>query len=229
MNTYTDLANAVTAYAAQSGNPEFTSMVKTFILMGEANIYRNLRHDRMIKNMGLDGAGPYLLPDDFLEMSAVNHGYTVCEYLPSEILLNVDVSTGAPTAWSLFGNEIVFNGTVTEETVISYFAKPPGIDYTPTPDSWTEGNVQAWSAESTVLWQGTEAVDAPETNALFLLNPDLYLYAALAQAMVFLRDEARQAVWDGLFQQKLQELKDASWHARIPKQQPLIVRSYYGR
>ena len=192
MSTYTDLANSVTAFAGQEGNSEFTNQVGTFIELGEADIYRSLRHDRMVKSYAMTGSAPYLIPDDFLEAVAVNHGYAVCEYQPPEILLNAEASTEPPTQWSIFGSEFVFNGTPTAETVVSYFAKLPAL--------------------------------VTQPNALFLLNPDLFLYAALAHAMIFLRDEGRQSVWAALFKQKLQEIEAASWHARLPKQQPLKTR-----
>jgi hypothetical protein len=192
MNTYNELSTAVTSFAGQDGNPDFTNMVGVFIDLGEADIYRLLRHDRMVKHYTLGGAAPYEVPDDFLEAAAVNQGYAVCEYAPPDLLLSIEASTDVPTHWSIFGNEFIFNGTPTVETVISYFARPTSL--------------------------------ATEANALFKLNPDLFLYAALSHAMIFLRDEARQAVWTGLFRAKLAEINAASWDARVPRQQPLRTR-----
>ena len=51
-----------------------------------------------------------------------------------------------------------------------------------------------------------------------------FLFAALAQAMLFLRDEARQGIWDTMAKQKREELMASSWDARIPKQEPLRTR-----
>lgn len=192
MSTYSDLSTAVTSFAGQEGNSEFTNMVGTFIELGEADIYRSLRHDRMVKSYALSGAAPYLIPDDFLEPVAVNQGYAMCEYKPPEVLLAVAASAEVPTAWSIYGSEFVFDGAPNAETVVSYFAKLPAL--------------------------------VTQPNALFILNPDLFLYAALAHAMIFLRDEGRQSVWAALFKQKLQEIEAASWHARLPKQQPLKTR-----
>lgn len=194
MSTYSDLSTAVTSFAGQEGNSEFTNQVGTFVELGEADVYRSLRHDRMVKSYALSGSAPYLIPDDFLEPVAVNHGYTACEYRPPEIILAVEATLEAPTAWGIFGSEFVFNGLPTAETVVSYFAKLPAL--------------------------------VTQPNALFLLNPDLFLYAALAHAMIFLRDEGRQAVWTGLFRQKLDEINAASWHARLPKQQLLRQRIF---
>jgi hypothetical protein len=192
MNSYSELSAAVTAFAGQEGNPEFTNQVGLFISLGEDQVYRSLRHDRMIKSAALSGSPPFLIPDDFLEMSAVNHGYDLCEYAPPELVLSAPASTDPPTLWSILGSELVFDGTPTAETVISYFAKLPNL--------------------------------VNEPNALFLLNSDLFLYATLTQAMIFLRDEAREGAWDGLFKRKLDEINAASWHARLPKQQPLKMR-----
>ena len=60
-----------------------------------------------------------------------------------------------------------------------------------------------------------------EVNNLFLLNPDLFLYAALSEAMIFVRDESRSGVWKGLFAEKLAAVRSAAWDARLPRAQPL--------
>lgn len=193
MNTYQGLTAAVTAFAGQEGNPEFTQQVGTFIALGEADIYRKLRHDRMLKSIPVGTAPPYLIPDDFLEAAAVDHGYDVCEYAPPDIVRDIEATTDAPTLWSLFGSELVFDGTPTDVTILIYYAKPP------------------------------ELIAA--VNPLFVQNSDLFLYAALSHAMIFLRDEARQAVWAGLFQTKLAELIGSAWDARVPKRQPLTTRT----
>lgn len=59
------------------------------------------------------------------------------------------------------------------------------------------------------------------TNDIFLLNPDVYLFAALFEAMIFMRDEKRQAVWEGQFTRRLGEVVDASWAAKMPRGQSI--------
>ncbi len=194
MNTYTELLNAVTSYAGQDGNLEFTDMVPLFISLGEADVYRNLRHDRMIKNIAINSViPPYLIPDDCLEMVAVLQGYSQCEFVTSDFILSKPATATDPTVWSILGNELIFDGTPTSNTAISYFSKPVEL--------------------------------AQAANPMFVQNPDLFLYAALSHAMIFLRDEVRQGIWDGLFRQKLQEIMGAAWSARLPKQQLLVMRT----
>lgn len=194
--SFTNMSDAVIAFAGQQGNYEFTSMVGAFIGLGESDVYRNLRHDRMVKSVVIgSGAGtnPYPLPDDFLEAVTVTHAGSPCTFKPPDVVLMAGTSDGPPTCWAILGGGFIFDGTPTNETVVVYFARLTAL--------------------------------VEEQNVLVDLHPDLFLYAALAHAMIFLRDEQRQGIWEGLFQRKLQEIDSASWHARIPKQQTLTIRS----
>ena len=43
--------------------------------------------------------------------------------------------------------------------------------------------------------------------------PDVYLYGALREAAIYLKDDARLAVWDGLFRQYLDRTSRSGWGA----------------
>jgi hypothetical protein len=67
---------------------------------------------------------------------------------------------------------------------------------------WNGGSV---AAELT-YWQRLPALSAGGGNWLLSLHPDAYIYGALLQAAPYLKDDARVAVWGGLFQTVLADI-----------------------
>jgi hypothetical protein len=47
---------------------------------------------------------------------------------------------------------------------------------------------------------------ATSDNALFLANPDLYLFAALCEAAPYLKDDPRIVIWEAKFAQILEDI-----------------------
>lgn len=191
MDTYAELVSAVEAFIHGSDiDPRVSTQVPVFIDLGEAAVYRNLRDHRMIQNVNLDYENPpYLMPSDYLEADSMHVGYTEVNFVLKEAILQNEVTEDVPTWWSIHGQEFIFNGTPTDTTILTYYARPAAL--------------------------------ATEVNDIFLLNSDLFLYAALREAMVFMRDEERMAIWAANFQQRLQEAQLAAWAQSAPRGQPV--------
>lgn len=192
MNTYSELLAAVGAFIGQGGNSEVETQIPVFISLGEDEIYRDLRHDRMLKTASI-GLFPFVLPDDFLEAKAFWCGDTVISYVQPDMIINSDeTSTNTVTTrWSILGNELIFDVLPSGCGELIYYAKPAPL--------------------------------ATEVNVLFKQNSDLFLYAALANAMIFLHDETRLQSWVAAYQAKINSLMGVSWDERIPKAQPLVI------
>lgn len=127
MNTYAELVSAVSAFLGQDGNPDVEAMVPVFVSLGEDDIYRRLRHPFMVKNAAVGTVSPYTVPDDFLEAVAVWNGYEKIEYLPADRILASEATSEEPTQWSVLGEELIFDGTPTTVTTLSYYAKPDSL------------------------------------------------------------------------------------------------------
>lgn len=66
--------------------------------------------------------------------------------------------------------------------------------------------------------------DAAPVNWLLTAAPDLYLFGALAEAMLFVKDEQRAAMWRGRFDAVLAELEAADQRDRFSGG-PLVARA----
>jgi hypothetical protein len=188
MNTYAELTSALKAFIGQQGNAEVESQIPVFVSLGEDDIYRVLRHDRMLKTLSL-GTLPFTLPDDFIEAKAFWCGDSTLEYVAPDAIINTNETSTTTTCWSILGGELIFDAPPSGCGELIYYAKPEPL--------------------------------ATATNVLFKQNSDLFLFAALAHAMIFLRDESRQQSWASAYQGKLSTLIRSAWDERIPSGQTL--------
>jgi hypothetical protein len=57
------------------------------------------------------------------------------------------------------------------------------------------------------ITNGSALSASNQTNRFILENPDLYVYATLSESAPFLREDERLATWEGILQQRLDELE----------------------
>jgi hypothetical protein len=139
------------------------------------------------------GIFPFQLPADFLEAKAFWCGDTAISYVPPEIIINAATTS-----------------TATATTQWSILGNELVFDVLP-------------SSCGELIYYAKPAPLATEVNTLFVQNSDLFLFSALANAMIFMHDETRLQSWVMAYQTKLEALKLAAWHERIPKSQPLVI------
>jgi hypothetical protein len=174
ISTYAELQTAVQNWLHRSDS-SLTSRVTEFITLGEARIGREVRC-RIQETRVTASADDYMsLPSDFLEMRNVflttggNRYKLQAVGADSLIEIFTSTSTGTPTHYAVIGDELALG---------------PAPSGTFTVEMWYYKKLTALSSA---------------TNTLFTNNPDLYLYASLAAAGPWLRDQKQVALWEGLY------------------------------
>lgn len=123
------------------------------------------------------------LPTDLREVREVKLNTspnTVLEYRsPTALDSQFTGAGGKPQAYSIVGNEIKFR---------------------PIPDS-------AYTAEIVYIGSLDALSDSNATNTILSRHPDAYLSGALAEAYVYLMDDARAQLYDGKFGRAIEEIK----------------------
>lgn len=172
---------------------DLTAVIPTFIALAEADINRNIRDYRMEKRSTAPVDTQYsALPADWVE--------TIRVTLP-------DTATRV---------ELASNGSLADMRAQrgnqpgrpTYYAHTAGgLELFPTPDG--EYTVE-------LLYYGKiPALSAlTPTNWLLTAAPDVYLYGALIQSAPYLKDDARAAVWAGMYQNAVTNENAASNRAR---------------
>lgn len=150
------------------------AQINSFIRTGEKKIFRLLRCDlnRTTASQALtDVATTITLPDDFAEVVSVAIDGAPCTVLSDlEILhrLESETATGQPTHFARIGTEIVL-------------WPAPGDAYT--------ASLRYYQNLSGAL------VGDVDTNAVLTDAEDLYIYAAMVEAMPFLAKDERSSLW----------------------------------
>lgn len=187
---YGELKEEVRSYLYN--RKDLTLRIPQFITFGENTIFRRLRcranEARFVTDLGLDKTG-FPLPDDFIEMK-----FLLVDGKPMErrsdidylARLNVDNAPGLPSWFARVLDEIKV---------------------------WREADSDY--AVEMIYWQdqaGDMTQDADSTPVL-LFAPDLYLYAALIEAMPFLVKDERIGTWQNMFEQGLAQVDNQTQEA----------------
>lgn len=174
-DSYSDLKIAIASWLVRD---DLTTQIPDFVALAESKINRDLRVREMITTAtGTVTDSALAIPDDYIEalMFVLDTANDLpLEYRPiSDSQFRVAGSTsGQPRWFSVVGDEFRF------------FPSPDG-EYTYTLDYYAK--VPALSSTNTTTW-------------LLAKAPDLYLFAALAEAYAYLLEEDRQAYWENRYQ-----------------------------
>ena len=173
ITTYQELQTSVANWLSRD---DLTSIIPDLITIGEKRIFREVRCRVMETTLtGTTSSGVIAVPSDYL---AIKFAYI--SGTPVSKLARMSASqlyerwplrtaTGLPVAIAREGANFIFGPF-------------PVLDY-------TIGGI--YYAKPTVI--------ATSANALFLANPDLYLFSALCEAAPYLKDDQRAVIWEGLF------------------------------
>jgi len=201
--TYQELQDRILAYLGHIPDPDpsVLAALPSFIEQAEDRIYRELRDQRMARNvfvldLGSGTLPPFVLPDDFLGNGGVFDGATEWEQVPIAVLLDKDACQGAAQRYAINANELVIqDNAANPTTVLNYYAKPARL-----------------SAATTA------------NNQIFQQNPDMFLYGALAEASIFMRDPNNGAMWNQQFLARLAALRMEQWNAKWAELTPQKIR-----
>lgn len=167
--TYDELKTAVADWLKRSN---LTSSIPDLILMGEKWIFRKARTRDMETALSVvisNGLAP--LPADYV---ALKHAYI--DGTPTRQLHRKEAG------W-IYGQY----PTRSSDGKPLYIARE-GANFIFGPFADSGYTVKG------IYYKRLASVQA-SANALFVANPDLYLFAALAEAVLFLKDDARVGVW----------------------------------
>ena len=183
ISTYSELKTAVANFLART---DLTNQIPDFIQLAEARMSRELetRSQEKRATATLTADDEYVaLPTDLREVREVKLNTspnTVLEYRsPTALDSQFTGAGGKPQAYSIVGNEIKFR---------------------PIPDS-------AYTAEIVYIGSLDALSDSNATNNILSRHPDAYLSGALAEAYVYLMDDARAQLYDGKFGRAIEEIK----------------------
>jgi len=183
ISTYSELKTAVANFLART---DLTTQIPDFIQLAEARMSRELetRSQEKRATATLTANDEFVaLPTDLREVREVKLNTspnTVLEYRsPTALDSQFTGGTGKPQAYSIIGNEIKFR---------------------PIPDS-------GYTAEIVYIGSLTALSDSNTTNTILARHPDAYLSGALAEAYVYLMDDARAQLYDGKFGRAIEEIK----------------------
>lgn len=188
---YADLQTSIANWLKRS---DLAAIIPDFVTLAEARVARDLRLRKQVVNTTLStvaGTQGVTLPSDFLEaenltLSNTNPPGSLSVVTP-EILdrkFPEAYVTGQPRVYTVVGDEILFG---------------------PTPD--------AVYAVSLTYYQRFAALSASSTNWLLTNHPNVYLFAALAEASGYLFNDERIPTWEAKYQadvRSLQQVDDAA-------------------
>jgi hypothetical protein len=224
LDSYTALVATIGAYIERA---DLDFYIPTFIELAEKRLARRLGLSENEVQTRLDlvlGRAP--LPDDYASWRAVNGdaGWSL-DYVPPHLFLGrYGYSYGLNRrrqgdgydyeAWGVYGGRgrffTILGSIPLDDVDADISIWPGGLDrpFILTGPAWT-GQL------SLVYRQGISPLGANNaTNWLLKKAPDLYLYAALAEAEPFLKNEARLPLWRSMMEEGISDVQTLDREAR---------------
>jgi hypothetical protein len=198
ISTYAELQTAVSNWLDRS---DLTSRIPEFITLAEGRIGRKLRIREMETESDVSlvaGTRTAAVPTGFREVRRVRLDTTPVRELqyisPQDYWARyMSTNTDKPQVFTVEGTNMVFG---------------------PIPDAAYTAKVLHYKAFDAL---------STGTNAVFLANPDLYLYGSLLAAEPFLKNDKRVGMWKGMFDEAMMELE--MQNSRHPGQ--MVMRNDY--
>jgi hypothetical protein len=200
ITTYATLQQAV---KDRLNRDDLTNDIPLFIQLAEAGFDRDIRwRKQLVRDVTTANERYENLPADLLEIESIRFNTTPVvrpDYLsPRQLDLFVGRNpglTGTPHQYTIVNNEIQFDRT------------PDGIEL-----------------ELSSYVRLPRLSDAAPTNVLLEEHPDIYFYAALTQAELHLKNDARAGTWGTLYLAAVNALhKQDKRAAKSPG--PLTIKS----
>ena len=183
ISTYSELKTAVADWLNRA---DLTAAIPNFIQLAEAKFNRELSTRQQVKRAYATLTGQYIqIPTDWLEAINLQLNVTPVRVLDFVTLDQADRiranrygETNAD-AYTIVGEQLEVVPPVGANTEIdmTYYMKIPAL---------SDGN---------------------PTNWLLTAWPDLYVYATLVHAAPYLREDERVALWKGMADQLLEEIR----------------------
>lgn len=170
---YTDLKASIADYLART---DLTSVIPTFISLAETRLGRDVRLMEMLTQTNISVLnGSATMPSNFLELREIHftgNPVITLEYQSPDLFYRngFQNNSNQPVYYTFIDNTIVFAPTGTPANVtVLYYAQPTALS------------------------------DSNLTNAFTSVCMDALLYASLAEASIYLMDDARLQTWSPLY------------------------------
>ena len=196
ISTYAEL---LTAAANWTGRLDLTSRIPEFITLAEAKLNRDLRCRQMEQRSYATATEYMALPTDYLELRNVQ--------------LNTTPKTPLKTVPPEYGDTYYSNAS---GKPIYFAILANQIQLMPAPDATYEIEIDYYQKIPALTGSNT-------TNWLLSYAPDMYLYAALLEASVYLTDDPRIPGWRDGFQSVFNSLNSSDRKQRWSGA-PMVVR-----
>ncbi len=187
ISTYAELSTALENWLHRGG---LTSRIPEFITIGESRIGREVRARQMEQRVSTTPTSQYVnVPSDYESMRGVRiQGGSIgwLDYITPDEFFNTFPSEQASTSKKY---------TIFGDELI--------FPVTPS------GDVELW-------YYKRLAALSSATNTLFTANPDLYLYAAMAAAVPFLKKLEDMPAWEALYQSTRDQVNKSHKEGRYP-------------
>ncbi|MEQ9111218.1 MAG: hypothetical protein RIF37_00575 [Rhodospirillaceae bacterium] len=191
LTTYAELQSAVADWVNRT---DLTARIPDFIALTEASLNRDLRTQDMMASATVSavaGNGTVALPAGVVELRNV-----VLEANPKVVLaFSSQQDLDRRYAAAVSGRPAVY--AVSGRT----------LELRPLPDS-------DYDIALTYYTSIPALSDTVTSNWVLQAHPDLYLYGALVQASPYLGEDARAAVWAGLYARALEALDSTDTRAQ---------------
>lgn len=174
LSNYTELQASLASWINRA---DLTSQIPDFIAIGESSIADDVRLREMLVTTTLatvPGQDYIDLPDGWLEFENIlgTDGTPLIYETPLNLRANASLYAGdSLSRYSIEGDRLIF-GSVQSSAV----------------------NLPA------SYYKQIDPLSETATNFLLQKRPQIYLYAALAQAALFMMDDPRAATWQGAYE-----------------------------
>jgi hypothetical protein len=188
---YAELQSAMSDFLNRD---DLTAVLPSFIRLAESRMDRDLRHFRQEVRSTITLATQYVtIPVDYLQpirLQILDASTNPVEPISMAQMLQLRADsydqTGKPTHYALTAGSFELYPT-------------PNMSYSASLVYY--GRVPALSGANTTNWLLTEA-------------PDAYLYGSLVHSAPYLKDDAKVALWDGLYKAAMDNLNATSDEAK---------------
>ncbi len=201
LSNYGELKTAVARYLVRD---DLTGDIADLIRQGEARLHADLRLRFMEATANVDivtGTRNSMLPERYLEGRTIYIDTTPKQRLewrsPVEYWeLWADKTAAKPEVFTIQGEEFLWG---------------------PVPDT-------GYTAKIVYYKQPAVLTNDADTNGLFTLAPNMYLYAALIEAAPFLGNDPRVQIWSALYEDMKDRLQAADARDRYSGDTRLATR-----
>ena len=182
ITTYSELQTAVAGWLHRS---DLTAIVPDLIVLGEKRIFRKVRCRVMETSLSdTIASGVIAVPSDYLELK-----YSYINTTP--------VSNLTKASASQIYEEFPLRSS--DKKPVKIAREGSNFIFGPYPDS-------TYQVKGIYYAKPTSIVSS--ANALFLANPDLYLFASLCEAAPYIKDDPRLAIWEAKLSSILEDIRN---------------------